>query len=73
MYVQVINSYVYLLVAQEHMKQCPGGTVHIETMFASDFLSEMLVMFENLMIYIVKLAKDLKLSERFYYIFNMTW
>jgi hypothetical protein len=30
-------------------------------------------MIQNLMIYTVKLAKDLKLSEGYYYIFNMTW
>ncbi|ONM39550.1 hypothetical protein ZEAMMB73_Zm00001d043978 [Zea mays] len=30
---EIINSYIYLLIAQEHMKQRPGGTVHIEITF----------------------------------------
>ncbi|ONM51901.1 hypothetical protein ZEAMMB73_Zm00001d019012 [Zea mays] len=34
---QIINSYIYLLIAQEHMKQRPGGTVHIEITFVSEF------------------------------------
>ncbi|AQK78898.1 hypothetical protein ZEAMMB73_Zm00001d035351 [Zea mays] len=37
MYLQIINSYIYLLIAQEHMKQRPGGTVHIEITFVSEF------------------------------------
>jgi hypothetical protein len=36
MYLQVINSYIYLLVAQEHMKQRPGGIVLIKITFASE-------------------------------------
>jgi hypothetical protein len=37
MYLQVINFHIYLLVAQEHMKHHPSGTVHIEIIFASEF------------------------------------
>lgn len=37
MYLQIINSYIYLLIAQEHMKQRPGGTVHIEITFVGEF------------------------------------
>jgi hypothetical protein len=37
MYLQVINSYIYLLIAQGHMKQHPSGTVHIEITFVGEF------------------------------------
>jgi hypothetical protein len=38
MYLQVINSYIYLLIEQEHMKQHPGGIVHMEITFVREFL-----------------------------------
>ncbi|KAL5663955.1 hypothetical protein ACJX0J_024063, partial [Zea mays] len=31
----VINSYIYLLIAQGHMKQHPSGTVHVEITFVA--------------------------------------
>jgi hypothetical protein len=37
MYLQVINSYIYLLIAQGHMKQHPSGTVHVEITFVGEF------------------------------------
>jgi hypothetical protein len=40
MYLQVINSYIYLLIAQEHMKQHPCGTVHLEITFVGEFFKQ---------------------------------
>ena len=37
MYLKVINSYIYLLIAQGHMKQHPSGTIHIEITFVGEF------------------------------------
>jgi hypothetical protein len=37
MYLHIINSYIYLLIRQGHMKQHPSGTVHIEITFVGEF------------------------------------